>query len=91
MNNQAVETLQSKIKSEIKSSRDAVALNYPAVSPQKLAKEETEAVKLEDRSKNAILYGVKEEKGINTDTDISHALSSLGKKPNICSRLENKS
>ena len=64
MNNQAVETLQSKIKSEIKSSRDAAALNYPAVSPQKLAKEETEAVKLEDRSKNAILYGVEEEKAL---------------------------
>ena len=89
MKNQALESFQFTLKTEMKSYRDVEASKNSPVSPQVIVKAVKEAVQTEDRGRNVILYGVKEDDEGDTEAIVHNVFSTIGEKPNIsaCTRL----
>ena len=90
MKNETVESFQSTLKTEMRSYCDVVTSG--SISPKCIQDVVRDAVKSEDRSKNVILYGVKEDHNddqLATEKTVSDIFTSIGEKPHIrnCSRV----
>ena len=94
---ETVETFQSTLKSEMKSYRDVCASRISSVVPPVINNETlTSVVKKvvseEDKQKNIIIYGVKEEENSEPDVIVSKIFAEIGEKPlvNDCVRVGKK-
>ena len=92
-NRAAVESFQSSLRNEIKTYWDVI-VSSQTVTPQSIACAVKEVVQTEDRNRNIILYGVKEDdSGVSELSDVvSQVLRSIGEKQvtRSCTRLGKK-
>ena len=75
--------VKSSVKSEIKSYSDAVSSVHKANVPvtKSLSQAVRQVVQAEDRSRNFVVFGLKEEPGVDTGKQIDEVLEFLGEKP----------
>ena len=86
--NETVETFQSTLKSEMKSYRDVCASSIstvpsPVITSKALSSVVKEVVSVEDRRKNIMLYGVKEDNSTEPDVAVSNVFDEIGEKPPV--------
>ena len=86
--NETVETFQSTLQSEMKSYSDVCASNIQSsvsssLLPQNISNVVKKVVSDEDKRRNIILYGVKEEEGVQPERIVSTILERIGEKPPI--------
>ena len=62
---------------------DTVRKSVPVLSATKLKKAVKEAVSDEDRSKNVVVFGLKEQESVHVDSQITDLLSILDEKPSF--------
>ena len=93
---QSIESFQSTIRSEMKSYRDVAFESIQpsvTVSHTNIEPAVKKVVQDEERSKNVILFGVKENDHEEVESVVSALFSRIGEKPNVseCLRLGKKS
>ena len=79
-------TVQNTVEREIKSYSEAVSKSGsegPIVTPEKLKLAVKSAIKEEDRSRNVIVFGLREEASEQVENQVSELFSELGEKPRI--------
>ena len=91
-------TVHSTVEREIKSYSEAVSKSStdqgqgPVVTPEHLKLAVKNAMKEEDRSRNVIVFGLREDEGEQVEKKVSELFADLGEKPRIqASRIGRKS
>ena len=87
-------TVHNTVEREIKSYSEVVSKSStegPVVTPEHLKLAVKNAMKEEDRSRNVIVFGLREEEGEQVDKKVSELFADLGEKPRIqASRIGRK-
>ena len=90
-NSELSDVVQETLKKEMKSYSDTVKKNFPApaITPKQIKSVVREAVALEDRSKNVMIFGLEEEEDEDLGEKITGLLEDLGERPQLvdCKRL----
>ncbi len=85
-----VQSVQTTVQAEMKTYSEALQANAsstaPVISPDYLKKVVESTIKEEDRTRNVLVFGLKEEQNENTDERINDLLSVLGDKPKVAAR-----
>ena len=85
-----LQTVQNTVETGMKSYVAAVTKNLtPAITPRKLKAVVREAVARDDKGKNLMIFGLKEDEGEDLKEKITVVLGHLGEKPHVseCSRV----
>ena len=90
-NSEVSEVVQETLKKEMKSYSDIAKKNFPApaITPKQIKSVVREAVALEDRSKNVMIFGLEEEEDEDLGEKITGLLEDMGERPQLidCKRL----